>query len=240
MTGLVTNLPFGVGTASRDTTLGLFPVPDPTSVASFFDDFYQYAAGDWTVTNTTSHATIGLVAASSSVATGGVLELHGGASSATNDVAAIQASPLPFYFAATAELWFEAQIQLDVAANNLVLVGLSTSAATVAPSDGIYFSKAAGAATVDFVVRKSSTSTTQSAITTLANATGVKLGFYYNGVDTIFVYVDGVLVYRQTTLTNLPSSVALGQMIAMKLAATAPTTAYLYSDYMLAAQSRAT
>lgn len=228
----------GIGTAPYGTNLGNYPFPDPTEKCVAFYDFNQYVAGDWTVTNTTSHATIGLVAASSTIPAGGVIGLVGGASSTTADVAAIQANPANLYFASTNEVWFYAHLQLDVAANNQIILGIASSVATAAPTDGIYFAKAAGAATVDFVVRKSSTSTTATTITTLADATNVELGFYYNGKDSVDVFVNEKKVYSQTILTNLPTAVALAPALCMKLAATAPTTAAAYSDFLLVSQDR--
>lgn len=228
----------GISTAAVNTNLGNFPLPDPTEACVAFYDFNQYVAGDWTVTNTTSHATIGLVAASATVPAGGVIGLVGGASSASTDVAAIQANPANMYFASGTPVWFYGHLKLDVAANNQVIFGIASSLATAAPTDGIYFSKAAAAATVDFVVRKSSTSTTQTTVATLSDATSVELGFYYNGKDAVDVFVNEKKVYSQTVLTNLPTAVALAPGLVMKLAATAPTTAYAYSDFILAAQGR--
>jgi len=229
----------GISTARYGTNLGNLPLLDPTDLCVDFEDFNQYVAGDWTVTNTTSHATIDLVAASATIPQGGVLGLVGGASSVSTDVAAVQATPLNLYFSSTNEVWFYAHLKLDVALNNQIILGVASSVATAAPTDGMYFAKAAGAATVDFVVRKSSTSTTATTVATLADMTDVELGFYYNGKDSVDVFVNEAKVYSQTTLTNLPTAVAMAPALCMKLAATAPTTAAAYTDFILMANSRA-
>jgi hypothetical protein len=52
------------------------------------------------------------------------------------------------------------------------------------------------------------------------------------------VFVNRYIVFTQTTLTNLPTGVALGAGLAMKLGATAPTTAYAQTDYLFAGQDR--
>ena len=57
-----TRFPAGVSTQAIGSTLGQFPFPDPTDICLDFHDFNEYVAGDWTVTNTTTHQTIGLVA----------------------------------------------------------------------------------------------------------------------------------------------------------------------------------
>lgn len=214
--------------------LANFPLPTPIGTAYVdFHDFDQYVSGDWTVTNTTSHQTIGLIAGAY-----GLLSIAGGASSVSTDIGAIQGNPFDFNFTSGQEVWFSCTLTADVAANNLIIAGLASSVATMAPSDGIYFSKAAGSATVDLVVRKSSTSSTLSAVATMVDATSIKLAFYYNGKDTVYAYVNDVQVAAQTTLTNLPTATALGKCLGIKLAAAAPTTAYVTTDYLLAAQDR--
>lgn len=227
----------GVTTVPVNSNLGMFPLPDPTEVCVNFNDFNQYVAGDWTVTNTTSHATIGLVAASSTVPAGGVIGLVGGASSATNDVAAIIANPANFYFTSSTPVWFYCHLNLATAANDLVIAGLTSANATGVVTNGIYFSKSAGSANVDFVVKKT-TATTQTTVATMTDGGNIELGFYYNGKDGVDVFVNETKVYQQTTLTYLPTAVALAPGVAMKLAATSPTTAALYSDFILAAQGR--
>lgn len=234
----------GVSTAGIGRNLGNYPVPDPTKVFTLFRDFDQYVAGDWTVTNTTSHATIALAAGA-----GGVLNLAGGGSSVSTDLAGIQTNPFNFNFIATSsnvvgnQVWFYTRLKVATAANDQLLFGLSASNATAAPSDGIYFNKAAGSTSVDFIVRKSSTSTTTSAVATMANNTYIGLGFYYNpngnnGGGQIDVFVNEVKVASVTNMTNLPVSTSLGAGVVTKLAATSPTTSSLSVDFLLAAQDR--
>lgn len=228
----------GISTAAFGTVFGNLPLPDETDICVDFEDFNQYVAADWTVTNTTSHYTIGLVAASSTIPAGGVIGLVAGGSTANTDVAAIQSTPLNFYFTSGQQVWFAAHVRCANASNEAFMTGIGASAAALTPTDGIYFSKAAGAATVDFIVRASSTSTTASSVTTLAASTNTTLGFYYNGKDAVDVFVNGVKVYSQTTLTNMPYSTAMAEFLAIKASATAPTSAAYYSDYLFAAQER--
>jgi len=228
-----TRYPAGVSTQSVGAPLGQYPLPDPTAEYTHFDDFNAYRAAEWTVTNTTSHATIGSVAGP-----GGLLSIAGGGASVTNDIGAIIFAPLDFNFSTTQPVWFYTSIKATTAANDQLQVGLTSSNAALTPTDGIYFNKAAGTAAIDFVVRKSSTSTTRAAVATLANNTFLQLAFYYNGKDAIDVFVAGVKVYTQLVLTNLPSAVALATAFGVKAAATAPTTSNLVIDYALAAQGR--
>ena len=213
----------GVSTQKVNQTLGMFGSPDPTASGLDFEDFQQYVANDWTVTNTTSHATIGLV---------------GGASSVTNDIAAIIANPLNFNFASTQQVWFYTGFKVTTAANDQIQLGLTTANSALTPTGGMYFNKAAGASTIDFIVRKSSTSTTQSAVATLVDNTFIRLGFYYNGKDAVDVFVNDAKVYSQTVVTNLPTATNLGMGFGFKSAATAPTTSDLIVDFEMASQDR--
>jgi hypothetical protein len=228
-----TRFPAGVSTQKVNQTLGMFGQPDPTDPIVDFHDFQQYVAADWTVTNTTTHATVGLTAGA-----GGLISLAGGASSVTNDIAAIISNPLDFNFTSGQQVWFYTGFKVTTVANDQIQLGITAANSALTPSDGIYFNKAAGASTIDFVVRKSSTSTTQSAVATLVNATFVRLGFYYNGKDAVDVFVNDNKVYSQTVLTNLPTSTALALALGLKAAATAPTTSDLIVDFLMAAQDR--
>lgn len=231
--GNPTRSPSGISTASKYGTLWNYPAPDPSKVFTDWSDFDRYAAGDWTVTNTTTHATIALAAGN-----GGILSLAGGASSVTNDYAAIITNPLDVNFAAGKQVWFSCKIKSTNAANDQLLVGITSANSTAAPTDGIYFNKAASSNAVDFVVKKSSTATTQTAVASLVSATYLTLGFYYDGKKEIQVFANDVKVYSQQVLTNLPAGVALGKGAAMKAAAAAPTTSDLLVDWLFAAVER--
>lgn len=232
--GNPTRFPNGVSTQKVTQTLANFPLPDPSEVCEDFEEFNQYVAGDWTVTNTTSHATIGLVAGA-----GGVLGLAGGASTVSTDVAVVQATPLNVNFSSTQQVWGYFGLKSLSALNEQLLFGVTSSNAALAPTDGIYFAKAAASAQVDLVVRKSSTSTTQAAVATLVADTYTRFGFYYNGKDAVDVFVNDVKVASVTTLTNLPTATALGLTVGAKASATAPTAGLLSVDFAMSAQDRA-
>jgi len=228
-----TRYPNGLSTQKVNQTLGMYGQPDPTDPITDFHDFQQYVAADWTVTNTTTHATIGLTAGA-----GGLISLAGGASSVTNDIAAIISNPLDFNFASTQQVWFYTGFKVTTAANDQIQLGITAANSALTPTAGMYFNKVAGASTIDFIVRKSSTSTTQSAVATLVDGTFIRLGYYYNGKDSVDVFVNDNKVYSQTVLTNLPTSTAMAIALGLKAAATAPTTSDLIVDFVMAAQDR--
>lgn len=251
-----TRFPAGVSTQAIGSTLGQFPLPDPTDMSVDFEDFFQYVAGDWTVTNTTSHQTIGLVAGN-----GGLISTVGGASSVTSDIGAIQANPLNFNIATNATTatapptqvaWFYCAFKATTAANDQLQIGVSASNAALTPTSGIYFNKAAGSAAITFVVRKGSASLAATAyssgtttVATLVDATYIKLGWYYDGKGNIDVFVNDakvcsvdVGVSTGTMVATFPNATNMGMGFGCKAAATAPTTADMIVDFMLSAQTR--
>jgi hypothetical protein len=251
-----TRFPSGISTQAVGRILGQFPLPDPSEIVLDFADFNRYAAGDWTVTNTTSHQTIGLVAGA-----GGLVSTVGGASSVTSDIGAIIVNPLNVNIPVnatssslppTAEAWFYCAFKTTTALNDQLQIGVTAANAALTPADGIYFNKAAASAAITFVVRKGSAnlaataySTGTTTVATLANATFTELGWYYNGKGYIDVFVNEVKVCTVdvggstgTVAATFPQAVALGAGFGCKASATAPTTADMVVDFMLAAQSR--
>jgi hypothetical protein len=79
-----------------------------------------------------------------------------------------------------------------------------TDTTPLAVANGVFFIKNDGAATVDFVLTKASASTTNSAVTTLADDTFIRLGFYYDGAS-MFYFANGSLA-GSSVVTNLPLS----------------------------------
>jgi hypothetical protein len=251
-----TRFPAGVSTQAIGSTLGQFPLPDPTDISVNFEDFFQYVAGDWTVTNTSSYQTIGLV-----VGNGGIISTTGGASSVTGNIGAIQSNPLNFNIATntttatappTQQAWFYTAFKATTAANNQLQVGVASSIAALTPTDGIYFNKAAGSAAITFVVRKGSASLAATAyssgtttVATLVDATFIKLGWYYDGKGNIDVFVNDAKVCSVdvgtstgTMVATFPNATNMGIGFGCKAAATAPTTADMIVDFMLSAQTR--
>lgn len=252
-----TRFPAGVSTQAIGSTLGQFPLPDPTDISVDFEDFFQYVANDWTVTNTTSYQTIGLVTGN-----GGIISTTGGASSVTGNIGAIQANPLNFNIATntivaaappTQQAWFYTAFKATTAINDQLLTGVASSIAALTPTDGIYFNKAAASTAITFVVRKGSASlaataysTGSTTVATLVNNTFIKLGWYYDGRGNIDVFVNDakvcsvdVGISTGNMVATFPNATNMGIGFGCKAAATAPTTADMIVDFMLSAQTRA-
>lgn len=238
--------PSGVATSPPKFLYGNFPAPTPPRVAQYFNDFSTYAAGDWTVTASTGTTAL------TSGAGGKIIQ---STAASNNDVQANEQVTTSWQFIAGAQLWFNINVALSDATSSLFLAGLANTFATMAPTDGVYFSKAAASTTLNLIVRKASTSTTI-AVGTMANATAYSLGFYYDGKEspTLYVYSSiglpannafgqpyypgGVVVAAAgaesaNVLTNLPTA-ALTLGFGVKAGAVAIKTSTV--DYVLAAQ----
>jgi hypothetical protein len=169
----------------------------PSNFHNYFEDFDYYTAGDWTVTETDAGATQALTDGD-----GGWLLITNTA--ADNDLVALQKKGESFRFASGKKLWFEARFKVSDATQSDVVMGLQiTDATPLDVTDGVFFIKADGAATVDLLVEKNNTATTTSSVATMANDTFITLGFFYDGVSTIYYFVNGALGGSSVT-TNLP------------------------------------
>lgn len=184
-----TRLPSGVNTEATSSLFANFPLPRDSSLIDYFNDFFTYTAGDWVVTETQAGATQALTAGS-----GGWLLLTN--SAADNDLIALQKTPAMLDLSATKQTWFSSRFKVSDATQSDVVIGMQVVDTTpLDVTDGIYFLKSDGAATVNIVCRKDATtgSTSASSVATLANDTFIQLDWYYDGAGYLFYAVDGVV-----------------------------------------------
>ena len=216
----VSNFPHGISNNQQFTLFGDFPTPFPSNYAAlFFLDFIKgtdYTAADWTVTATTG--TTALTAGN-----GGWLLQTTAASQ--NDIQHNQLTPAPFAITAGYPAWFAMRFKSADIVDPSHIFGLEVAGGSFTPTDGVYFTKAAGASTLNLVIRGSSTSTTVAVPGTLANATFYTVGWYYDGnaIPTIYAFntagntypnaasgalksVGGYEVTSTQTMTNLPTA----------------------------------
>lgn len=207
--------PGGWATQLSDTLFGDLAVQMPAGpIPSYFNDFFTYAAGDWTVTTSTGSSA--LVAAQ-----GGTIVLTTAASN--SDIQANWLNPAPFVITAGYPAWFGIRFAIS-SLTPACGFGLCPTNSAAAPINGIYLTKAAAASALVLNVEKASTNTTLTIPGTLVAATTYTVGWYYNGDPqngAIKVFstvnntqpnigaqvppaVGGFAVSSQTTLTNLP------------------------------------
>jgi len=181
-----TRFPGGVSSASSGTFKDL-PYLNTSDYVIFDEDFQRYAAGDWTVTETNASATEALTDGQ-----GGLLLITNTATD--DDRVTMQKVGESFKFVANKKTFFEVRFQTSDATQSDLLFGLAiTDTTPLDATDGVFFKKDDGDANIDFASLKNSAGSTVTAATTIANATFVKLGFYFDGVN-FYLYKDGVQV----------------------------------------------
>lgn len=224
-----TNFPDGVTNAALQTVMSSYVAEDPSVVHAYWNDFDAFdAAGDWTNTHTGS-ITNAVVAGN-----GGILSI--GNSAANNDLDSLQLNAASFAIVAGSRSWFKCRFNISNATNAALTIGLiQTTTTPLTVTDGMWFSKAAASTALNFNIAASSAVTTLPAVATLANTTYLNVGWHYDGLSSVTVYVNNVRVAGTTVLTNLPT-VNLNLTMAVANGTAAANT--LLVDYILMANER--
>lgn len=189
MGNTVTRFPGGVTNVAENDLFADLVMPDPTKFHTYFDDFDNYTAGDWVVTETQAGATQALTAGD-----GGLLLLTN--SAADDDLVALQKTPAAFAFTAGKKVFFKARFKVSDATQSDFVIGLQVVDTTpLDVTDGVYFLKADGSTDLSVVCRKNAStgSTSASSIATIADDTFITVGFYYDGESKVFYSIDGVV-----------------------------------------------
>jgi hypothetical protein len=207
-------------------------MPDPTQFHTYFDDFDTYAAGDWTVTETSSTATQALADGD-----GGWLLLTN--STEDDSICALQKVGESFLMEAGKKAFFKARFKVSDATQSDLVMGLQvTDASPLDATDGVYFIKADGAATVDLVCRKNATtgSNTKTAVATLSDDTFVTLGWYYDGQGSVAYSVNGTVQGSLGASSSFLPDTDLTVSFAIQNGAAAAKT--MTVDFVYAAKQR--
>jgi hypothetical protein len=222
--------PNGLTTAVKGATLGMFGLPDPTEVHVFMEDFDCYVAGDWTATETGSTGSVAL-----GDVDGGCVVVTTG--SADNDNEFLQKVGESFKMAAGKSTWFKARFKVSDATQSDFVIGLQiTDTSPLSVTDGIYFMKDDGDANLDFYVTKDSTSSSASAIATVASDTFLTVGFYFDGKSSVEYFVNDVKKGTLTPSTALPDDEEL--TISFGIQAGEAAAKVMTVDYVFAAKER--
>lgn len=205
---IVTRFPNGVTNVGESNMFADMGQSSPSAFHNYFNDFDQYVAGDWTVTETDSGATQALTDGD-----GGWLLVTNTA--ADDDLVALQKKGESFRFASGKKLWFEARFKVNDATQSDLVMGLQiTDTSPLDVTDGVFFIKADGSTSVSLRVEKNNTATATT-VATMADDTFVTLGFFYDGDATIYYFVNGVLGGSSVT-TNLPDDEDLTVSFALQ------------------------
>ena len=235
--------PSGVSTAVKGSVLANFPGPDPTRVYSYFNDFHNYVAGDWTVTRVGTTPTEALEAD----APFGALLLTMAATD--NSADQLQLTTENFTMTAGKKAWFKTRFKVSDATQSDFLLGLAVLDSTLISAgsglgddvtDGIFFYKDDGGTSIKFSCQKNAT-TGQSSPVTVGTCTTdyIVLGWEYDGARTIRIFKDdvqvGTLDLTATTSTYLPDTPITVSIAMMNGEAVAKTMSI---DYVFAGIER--
>lgn len=220
----------GVTNADPQSTMGQYGLPDPASWHTYMNDFDTYVAGDWTVTSVGS-ATRALTSGD-----GGILLLTNAA--ADDDSTFLDKVGASFLMESGKKAFFKARFKLSDVTQSDFVIGLQVTDTTpLDVTDGIYFLKTDGAATLAVICRKDATTgSTTATAATLVDDTYVTVGWYYNGKDSVAYFVNdvqiGTLDGTSTYLPDTTLTVSFGLQNGEAVAKTASI------DYILAAKAR--
>lgn len=229
-----TNFIDGVTNVAESTALGTYLYPDPTVCHTWFDDFDDYVAAEWTITETgTGTRAVGNLDNGILVVTNGAsdddanfLQWSGATNAATVET---------WKFVSGQKLWFKTRLKISDATQSDLVVGLQiTDTTPLAVTDGVYFLKADGSTTLNLLVTKDSASTTTAALTMVAD-TYYTLGFVYDGASRIDIFVNDVRVGSSVT-TNLVDDEELTLSFGIQNGEAAAKVLSL--DYIMASKER--
>lgn len=205
------NVPAGISTATKGTALQKYPMPDPTKVYTYFQDFTTYVAADWTITAIGT----GAVAAVADEPFGAIAATN---SAADNDGLNVQLDEETFTPTSGKKMWFKARFKVSDATQSDFMIGLAVLDTTLLGStagdgvtDGIFFAKEDGDTNLDFHVQKDTTTgqKSTSAIATV-DTSYMTVGFEFDGARYVKVFVDDVhkstVDLSSTLATYLPNT----------------------------------
>lgn len=187
----VTRMPNGLSTRAENTIFGSLPIPDRSLFHIYDQDFDQFVAADWTVTETQAGATQALIAGD-----GGILSLVN--SAADNDVNQVQKLPAAFLPVLGKRLYMKMRFSVSDLVLSDVAIGLinvSADATVLANSvDGIFFLKAEAANSLSVFVRKDNAAGSVTAVVGALIAGINEVAIYYDGGDRVFYALNGVVL----------------------------------------------
>ena len=208
------------------------PVGKGPEIVELYNDFLvasDYAAGDWVVSETDAGATQAIAADELN----GALVLTNTAGAA--DVLGLQSTEEFFKMSAGKRAWFETKLKVsaDSSLHNLTVGFMTTDTTPLATTDSVGFRKVAASSSILALTEDNTTETT-TAVGTLADATYVTLGFYWDGINKVRFYVDRAL--KATHATNIEQTNKLALTISMTNASAAADTITI--DYIYVAMER--
>ena len=230
---MTTHFTSGVTNVGTDSTLGKLKAPAPHKYHTYFNDFDTYLASDWTIT--TSEDGTGSANEALADGDGGLLLVTNAAGD--NDHDFFQLVKEGYKYEAGKQLAFHMRFKTNDATQTDIVAGLQlTDTSPLDVTDGIFFLKADGAATISFIVEKNSTQSTLTLPNSLADDTFMTLGFVYDPKDQKFHVFQNDVLAGTVVSTNAPDDEELTVSFGIQNGAAAAKT--LTVDYIGASKER--
>jgi len=230
---MTTHFTSGVTNVTTDSTLGKLKAPAPHKYHQYFNDFDTYLASDWTITTTEDGS--GSATEALADGDGGLLLVTNAAGD--NDHDFFQLVKEGFKYEAGKQIGFNIRFKTSDATQSDIVAGLQlTDTTPLDVSDGVFFLKADGAATISFIVEKNSTQSTLTLPNSLADDTFMTLGFIYDPKDQKFHVFQNNVLAGTVVSTNAPDDEELTLSFGIQNGAAAAKT--LSVDYVGAYKER--
>lgn len=198
--GPVTNKDTTLDTAHVNQWFSNMPVGNSPDYVVHFNDFLlakDYAATDWVVTTTEAGTGDATEALAADEACGALVLTN---DDADNDLDALQATEENYRLTSGKKLWFETRVKVSDADEEDLFIGLAITDTTVLDAtDKVGFRIEDGSASILCETTKNSATTQTDSQVDAADATYVKLGFYWDGSSKTRFYVNRELVATHTT-----------------------------------------
>jgi len=205
--GTPVRYPNGVTNNTPTSATGFLPVPDPSNVQMYFNDFHVYTAGDWTETATSVGT--GTSASAISDAAGGVVTLTSAANE--NDGAFYESQGESWTITAGKKMWIKVRFKTSDATQSDIIFGLhSTSTTPQTAANRFLFESVDGSAAVYFNSDDNTNDEDSTTVATLADATWITLAAYYDGAGNVLLFADNVHITTFTPTTIPTTELALG------------------------------
>ena len=235
-----THFPNGVSNRTKGHPLFNYPYLDPSKYYTYFDDFFEYHSGIYTITTTEA----GSGNASEAITSGAGGQLLITNDDADNDLDFFQLKGESFKWDSSKRMFFSARFKTNDATQSEIVMGLQiTDTTPLDVTDGIFFLKIDGDTQPDLIIEKDNTSTLSILeMDAMEDDTFVTLSFEYDPLDVatggaVFrAYQDNVQVGEITGTTNAPDDEDLTISFGIQNGEAAAKT--LTIDFILVAVER--
>ena len=235
-----THFPNGVSNRTKGHPLFNYPYLDPSKYYTYFDDFFEYHSGIYTITTTEA----GSGNASEAITSGAGGQLLITNDDADNDLDFFQLKGESFKWDSSKRMFFSARFKTNDATQSEIIMGLQiTDTTPLDVTDGIFFLKVDADTKPDLIIEKDNTSTLSILeMDAMEDDTFVTLSFEYDPLDVatggaVFrAYQDDVQVGEITGTTNAPDDEDLTISFGIQNGEAAAKT--LTIDFILVAVER--